>query len=217
MRAYRPGLGSTGARQICGLCEPAHKRGRKRDATLRGHRELCGDTRSADRSQRRDSARTPATGQGRTRHRQDDPRPRDRPRHRPGADHLAHQVDHQGAAGALRIRRGGAAARRPARRRAGARHRQLHRAGQAVGGVYGRRSPGIADRRDRQGRHRISQRPAARARSNGILRLRNPADDPGPAPPDRADHLEQRKGIARRLSAPLLLSLHPLSGARDDG
>ena len=33
---------------------------------------------------------------------------------------------------------------------------------------------------------------------------------------DRHDHLEQRKGIARRLSAPLLLPLHPLSRPRDD-
>ncbi len=34
--------------------------------------------------------------------------------------------------------------------------------------------------------------------------------------PDRDDHLEQRKGTARRLPAPLLLPLHPVSRPRDD-
>ena len=34
---------------------------------------------------------------------------------------------------------------------------------------------------------------------------------------DRHHHLEQRKGTARRLPAPLLLPLHPLSRSRDDG
>ena len=34
-------------------------------------------------------------------------------------------------------------------------------------------APGAADRRDRQGRHRVPQRPAARTRSHGILRLRD--------------------------------------------
>ena len=35
------------------------------------------------------------------------------------------------------------------------------------------RAAGAADRRDRQGRHRVPQRPAARARSHGVLRLRD--------------------------------------------
>ena len=48
---------------------------------------------------------------------------------RQGPDHLAHQIDDQGAAGPLRIRRGVAAARRPARRGAGPRHRELHQPG----------------------------------------------------------------------------------------
>ena len=38
-----------------------------------------------------------------------------------------------------------------------------------------RRAAGAADRRDRQGRHRVPQRPAARARSHGVLRLRDAA------------------------------------------
>ena len=37
-----------------------------------------------------------------------------------------------------------------------------------------------ADRRDRQGRHRVSQRPAAGTRSHGVLRLRDRRDDPAP-------------------------------------
>ena len=40
--------------------------------------------------------------------------------------------------------------------------------------------------------------------------------DPRPPAADRDHHLEQRKGIAGRLSAPLLLPLHPLSRPRDD-
>ena len=36
------------------------------------------------------------------------------------------------------------------------------------------------------------------------------------AAPDRHHHLEQREGAAGRLSAPLLLPLHPLSRPRDD-
>ena len=40
---------------------------------------------------------------------------------------------------------------------------------------------GAADRRDRQGRHRISQRSAARTRSHGVLRLRDRRDDQAPS------------------------------------
>ena len=35
---------------------------------------------------------------------------------------------------------------------------------------------GAADRRDRQGRHRVPERPAARTRPHGVLRLRDAAD-----------------------------------------
>ena len=56
------------------------------------------------------------------------------------ADHLAHQVDHQGAAGPLRIRRGDAPARQPARRRAGQGRQELHQARQALGRVRVRRA-----------------------------------------------------------------------------
>ena len=66
-------------------------------------------------------------------------------------------------AGPLRIRRGGAAARRPARRRARPRHPQLHQARQAVGRLHRRRAAGAADRRDRQGRHRVSRTTCCRS------------------------------------------------------
>src|SRR3546814_11818078 len=47
--------------------------------------------------------------------------------------------------------------------------------------------------------------------------LRDPRDGAGEAPADRADHLEQREGTARRLPAPVLLPLHPLPRAGDHG
>ena len=54
---------------------------------------------------------------------------------------------------------------------------QLHQAGRAVGGVRQRRAGGRADRRDRQGRHRVPERPAARARPHGVPRVRDARDD----------------------------------------
>jgi MoxR-like ATPase len=48
-----------------------------------------------------------------------------------------------------------------------------------------------ADRRDRQGRHRVPERPAARARSHGILRLRNRRDDSRAAPSGHHHHQQQ--------------------------
>ena len=95
-------------------------------------------------------------------------------------------------------------------------HPQLHQARQAVGCLRRRRAPGAADRRDRQGRHRVSQRPAARTRSHGVLRLRDRRDGEGAPPADRDHHLQQREGTAGRLPAPLLLPLHPLSRRRHD-
>ena len=59
------------------------------------------------------------------------------------------------------------------RRRARQGHPQLHRQGRAVAGLHGRAAGGAADRRDRQGRHRVPERPAARARPHGVLRLRD--------------------------------------------
>jgi SpoVK/Ycf46/Vps4 family AAA+-type ATPase len=59
------------------------------------------------------------------------------------------------------------------RQRQGQGHPQLHRAGRAVAGLHGRAAGGAADRRDRQGRHRVPERPAARTRPHGVLRLRD--------------------------------------------
>ena len=133
------------------------------------------------------------------------------------ADRLAHQIHHQGAAGPLRIRRGGAPARLAAGRCARPRHPELHLPRQALGGLRRARAAGAADRRDRQGRHRVPQRSAARARPHGVPRLRDARDDQGAPAADRVHHLEQREGTARRVPAPLLLPLHPLPRPRDDG
>ena len=77
-------------------------------------------------------------------------------------------------------------------------------------------APGAADRRDRQGRHRVPERPPARTRPHGVLRLRDRRDDQGEAAPDRDHHLQQREGAAGRLPAPLLLPLHQVPRCRDD-
>src|SRR5437879_597006 len=112
---------------------------------------------------------------------------------------MAHQGDHQGAAGPLRVRRGEPAARLAARRRARARHPQLHRQGHAVAGLRRGFAGRAADRRDRQGRHRVSQRPAARARPHGVLRLRDARAGEGEATPDGVHHLDQREGDGRQI------------------
>ena len=181
---------------------------------LKAPPDLYRQRRAEDRGQRRDRARAAAADQGRARHRQDAARRGDRRRARRAADRLAHQIDDPRAAGPLRIRRRLAPARFATGRRARLRHRQLHQARQAVGGVHRARAPGAADRRDRQGGHRISQRSAARTRPHGILRLRDRRDGARAAAADRRHHLEQREGTARRVPAPLLLSLHPLSRSR---
>src|SRR5690606_2191188 len=74
---------------------------------------------------------------------------------------------------------------------------------------------GAADRRNRQSRHRVPQRPAARTRPHGIPCVRNAPDYRG-APPAAGDHyVEQRKRPARRLLAALLFPLHPLPRPRN--
>ena len=102
------------------------------------------------------------------------------------------------------------------RRRARQGHPQLHRQGRAVAGVHRRRAGGAPDRRDRQGRHRVPERPAARNRPDGVLRLRDARARQGEAPAARLHHLQQREGAARRVPAPLLLPLHQVPRRRDD-
>ena len=180
----------------------------QRHGPLRGHR------RSRHRGQRRGDARTAPARQGRARDREDDAGGGGRTRPRPAADRVAHQVHDQGPAGTVRVRRGGAAAGFAARRRPGPRHRQLHRARQAVGGVRGRIAAGAADRRDRQGGHRVPERSPAGARSHGVLRLRDEGNGARPHPPHRDHHQQQREGAARRVSAAVLLPLHPVPRRR---
>ena len=55
----------------------------------------------------------------------------------------------------------------------GPRRSQLHQERQAVGGVRVRGARDPADRRDRQGRHRVPQRPVAGTRQDGVLRETN--------------------------------------------
>jgi hypothetical protein len=50
---------------------------------------------------------------------------------------------------------------------------------------------GFVDRRNRQGRYRISQRSPAGTRSYGILRLRDRRNDSCAPPPDRRHYLKQ--------------------------
>ena len=101
----------------------------------------------------------------------------------------------------------------------GARVKDIHNyivRGVALAGVHRRRAGGAADRRDRQGRHRVPERPAARDRPDGVLRLRDARADQGQAPAAGLHHLEQREGAARRVPAPLLLPLHQVPRRRDD-
>ena len=91
------------------------QQGKRIDEIYR-HQGLCRHRRPQGRRQRLDRARAPAADQGRARHRQDRAGGGSRQGARRAAADLAHQVDHQGAAGPLRIRRGVAPARQPARR-----------------------------------------------------------------------------------------------------
>ena len=129
---------------------------------------------------------------------------------------MAHQVHDEGAARPLRLRRRQPPARQPAWRRARQGHQELHPQGQALGGFRVREKADPPHRRDRQGRHRVPERPPARARPHGIPRLRDGRGREGEGAAHRDDHVEQREGAARRLPAPLLLPLHPLSRPRDD-
>jgi hypothetical protein len=86
-----------------------------------------------------DRAGAAAADQGRARHRQDRAG-REIAKRAGAADRVAHQVDHQGAAGPLRVRRRQrACATASSATSEGQRHRQLHQARQAVGGLHRRR------------------------------------------------------------------------------
>ena len=100
---------------------------------------------------------------------------------RTAAAAVAHQVDHQGAAGPVRIRRREPAARLAARTRRRRACKDIHN--YIVKGVLWQAFTAdaagrAADRRDRQGRHRVPERPAARNRPHGVLLLRDARADP---------------------------------------
>mmetsp|Transcript_1095 Transcript_1095/g.2973 ORF Transcript_1095/g.2973 Transcript_1095/m.2973 type:complete len:314 (-) Transcript_1095:1326-2267(-) len=137
----------------------------------------------------------PAADQGRARHRQDDAGRGGRCRTRHAAAAMAYQEHHQGPAGPVRVRRrqpsAGLAARRHRRQRPRPQHRELHRQGRALAGLRGRPARGAADRRDRQGRHRVPERPAARNRPDGVLRVRDAPAGQGQAPAAGLHHVQQ--------------------------
>ena len=131
---------------------------------------------------------------------------------------MERQIHDQGAAGPLRIRCRLAAARQPARRRSASMTSRTISARASSGMPSTAPQKGrAADRRDRQGRYRVPERPAAGTRPHGVPRLRDRRDDPRRCPADRHHHLQQREGTAGRLPAPLLLPLHPLSRCRYAG
>jgi MoxR-like ATPase len=98
------------------------------------------------------------------------------------ADRVAHQVHHQGAAGALRIRRGLAPARQPARRRARARHRNYIVRGKLWEAFESRAAPVLLIDEIDKADIEFPERPAARTRPHGVLRLRDAARRSRPAP-----------------------------------
>ena len=80
----------------------------------------------------------------------------------------------------------------------------------------GRAAPRAADRRGRQGRPRVPERPAARARRDALHGLRDERRGGREAAAGRDHHLEQREGAAGRVPAPLRLPLHRVPGQGAD-
>src|SRR6266852_3151170 len=189
----------------------------RRTNAIQGLRRIRIHRRPHPRRQRGDHARAPFAGKRRAGHRQDHARRGSCKGGRAAAPRMAHQVHAQGTAGTVRIRRGEPPARFPARRPPRARDPQLHNARNAVAGVHVPDAGRALDRRDRQGRHRVPQRPPARARPHGVLRVRNSGARQGDAAPHRLHHLEQRKGAARRLFTAMFFPLHPLPRQGNDG
>src|SRR5882672_1321177 len=189
----------------------------RRTHAIQGLRRIRIHRRPHPRRQRSDHAPAPAAGEGRAGDGQDHARRGGCKGARAAAAGMAHQIHHQGTAGPVRIRRGEPPARFAARRSARARDPQLHRQGHVVAGVHFRDAGRAPHRRNRQGRHRVSQRPLARARPHGVFRLRDQGARQGGTAPHRLHHLEQRKRAARRLSPALLFPLHPLSRQGNDG
>ena len=134
----------------------------------------------------------------------------------PGPHHLAHQVDHQGAAGALTntTRCLGCATANSATSGCATSPRQLRQARQIVGRLRRRHRAGATDRRDRQGRHRVPQRSTLhRARPDGVLCLRA-AQIVARQRPIVMIYLEQREEGAAGPFLRRCFFLHPATSAR---
>ena len=132
--------------------------------------------------------------------------------------HLAHQVDDQGAAGALRVRRGGAPARRPARRRRACTTSPTTSCAASCGrpSRAETRPVLLIDEIDKADIEFPNDLLLELDRMEFYVYETRETVVATPAA-DRRHHLQQREGAARRLPAPLLLPLHPLPRPRDDG
>jgi hypothetical protein len=109
--------------------------------------------------------------------------------------HVARQVDHQGAAGLYEY---DAVSRLRDSQLGDPRVSDIAnyiRRGKLWEAFDGRGPPGAADRRDRQGRHRVPERPAARARPDGVPRLRDRRDGAGAAAAGRGHHRNNEKEL----------------------
>ena len=137
-------------------------------------------------------------------------------RARQAAVPLARQVDDQGPARPVRVRRGLPPARLAARRRQGPRHPQLHHPGPAVGGVRATRQAVLLideiDKADIEFPNdlllELDRMEFYVHETREMIKARAAAD--------RDHHQQQREGAAGRVPAPLLLPLHPLPRRGDD-
>ena len=142
------------------------------------------------RGQLRARARAAAAGERRARHRQDAARRGHRRGARPAAHPLAVKSHHPRAGRPLRLRHRAAPLRLALRRRRREGHPPLHQARARWAQAFAApRARGAADRRGRQGRPRVPQRPAPRARPDALPRHRDRRRDRRARAPGRGHHL----------------------------
>jgi len=117
------------------------------------------------------------------------------------ADRVARQVDHQGAAGLLRIRRGCRALRDSQLATSGSGHPQLHQARQAVGRLRLRGAPVLLIDEIDKADIEFPTTCCSSSIAWNIFVYADGRNRQGAAAADRRHHLEQREGIAGRLPA----------------
>jgi hypothetical protein len=117
----------------------------------------------------RDGAQKTASHQGRAGHGKDDARRGCGRGAGQKARHLERQVHDEGTGRPVRLRCGAAFIRQPVRHIRRGRYRKVYQARQAWRGVFRRRAGRAADRRGRQSRPRVPERPSLGARQDGIL------------------------------------------------